>query len=251
MKRILVAEDDADIRETLKDLLSGEGYAVETAADGVAAVAAWKGAPEPFDLVVLDVMMPGKSGYDVCREMRAAGSRAAVLMLSAKSEEIDKVVGLELGADDYVTKPFGVRELLARVSAALRRAELSSEPKSDAAADFGFCGATASVRRYRIERGERHAPLTEIEMKLARLFAAHPGEVLARDRMLNEVWGVNYLGTTRTLDQHVANLRRKVVDVGGDASSIRTIHGVGYSLLGLPTSPCVVGIRKGRDAASS
>ena len=231
MKRILVAEDDADIRETLKDLLSGEGYAVETAADGVAAVAAWKGAPEPFDLVVLDVMMPGKSGYDVCREMRAAGSRAAVLMLSAKSEEIDKVVGLELGADDYVTKPFGVRELLARVSAALRRAELSSEPKSDAAADFGFCGATASVRRYRLERGERHAPL--------------------RDRMLNEVWGVNYLGTTRTLDQHVANLRRKVVDVGGDASSIRTIHGVGYSLLGLPTSPCVVGIRKGRDAASS
>ena len=228
MKRILVAEDDADIRETLKDLLSGEGYAVETASDGVAAVSAWKGASEPFDLVVLDVMMPGKSGYDVCREMRAAGSNVAVLMLSAKSEEIDKVIGLELGADDYVTKPFGVRELLARVAAALRRAGQSAAPKAQASADFEFCGTTASVRHYRLEKGSLSVPLTEIEMKLASLFAAHPGEVLARDRMLNEVWGVSYLGTTRTLDQHVANLRRKVGEVGGEASAVRTVHGVGY-----------------------
>ena len=235
MKRILVAEDDADIRETLRDLLSGEGYAVETAADGVAAIAAWKGAAEPFDLAILDVMMPGRSGYDVCREIRAAGSRAAVLMLSAKSEEIDKVIGLELGADDYVTTPFGVRELLARVSAALRGAELSATPRAASAADFAFCGATASVRRYRLERGGRSAALTEIEMKLARLFAAHPGEVLARDRVLNDVWGVNYLGTTRTLDQHVANLRRKVGEVGGDASALRTIHGVGYGYAEAPT----------------
>ena len=230
MKRILVAEDDADIRETLKDLLSGEGYAVETAADGAAALAAWKGAAEPFDLVVLDVMMPGKSGYDVCREIRAAGSRVAVLMLSAKSEEIDKVVGLELGADDYVTKPFGVRELLARVAAALRRAGGTrlSRP-SGAQADFEFCGATASVRHYRLEKGGKSAPLTEIEMKLAALFASHRGEVMSRDRILNDVWGVDYLGTTRTLDQHVANLRRKVGEVGGDASALRTVHGIGYS----------------------
>ena len=228
MKRILVAEDDADIRETLKDLLSGEGYAVETASDGGAGISAWKGASEPFDLVVLDVMMPGKSGYDVCREMRAAGSNVAVLMLSAKSEEIDKVIGLELGADDYVTKPFGVRELLARVAAALRRAGQSATPKAQAVADFEFCGATASARHYRLEKGRLSVPLTEIEMKLASLFAAHPGEVLARDRMLNEVWGVSYLGTTRTLDQHVANLRRKVGEVGGDSSAVRTVHGVGY-----------------------
>ena len=229
MKRILVAEDDADIRETLKDLLSGEGYAVETAADGVAAIAAWKGAAEPFDLVVLDVMMPRKSGYDVCREIRAAGSRVAVLMLSAKSEEIDKVVGLELGADDYVTKPFGVRELLARIAAALRRSGGVSAPASGAQADFAFCGATASVKHYRLEKGGRSAPLTEIEMKLASFLASHAGEVLSRDRILNEVWGVDYLGTTRTLDQHVANLRRKVGEVGGDAASVRTVHGIGYS----------------------
>ena len=227
MKRILVAEDDADIRETLKDLLSGEGYAVETAADGVAAIAAWKGAADPFDLVVLDVMMPGKSGYDVCREIRAAGSRVAVLMLSAKSEEIDKVVGLELGADDYVTKPFGVRELLARVSAALRRAGQTAVPAISS--DFAFCGATASVRHYRLEKGGKSAPLTEIEMKLAALFASHRGEVMSRDRILNDVWGVDYLGTTRTLDQHVANLRRKVGEVGGDAAAVRTVHGIGYS----------------------
>ena len=229
MKRVLVAEDDADIRETLKDLLSGEGYAVETAADGVAAIAEWKGAAEPFDLVVLDVMMPGKSGYDVCREIRAAGSRVAVLMLSAKSEEIDKVVGLELGADDYVTKPFGVRELLARVSAALRRAGQSVATASVISADFPFCGVTASVKHYRLEYDGKFAPLTEIEMKLASLFAAHPSEVLSRDRILNEVWGVDYLGTTRTLDQHVANLRRKVDEVGGDTTFVRTVPGIGYS----------------------
>ncbi len=193
-----------------------------------AALLAWKDASEPFDLLILDVMMPGKSGYDVCREIRAAGSRVAVLMLSAKSEEIDKVVGLELGADDYVTKPFGVRELLARVSAVLRRAEPPADAKVRESSDFDFCGATVSVSRYRLGKGEEGVRLTDIEMKLAVLFSAHPGEVLSRDRMLNEIWGVDYLGTTRTLDQHVANLRRKVGEAGGDPSAIRTVHGIGY-----------------------
>ena len=232
MKRILVAEDDANIRETLADLLSGEGYAVETAADGEAAVAAWRGASEPFDLILLDVMMPGKSGYDVCREIRASGSRVAVLMLSAKGEEIDKVIGLELGADDYVTKPFGVRELLARVAAAIRRSENSTAVAQTAAAadaDFPFCGVPASVKRYVLEGAGESVAVTELEMKLMKALYAHKGEVMSRDALLNLVWGANYYGTTRTLDQHLVNLRRKLERVGGDTSLIRTIHGVGYS----------------------
>ena len=232
MKRILVAEDDANIRETLADLLSGEGYAVETAADGEAAVAAWRGAAEPFDLILLDVMMPGKSGYDVCREIRASGSRVAVLMLSAKGEEIDKVIGLELGADDYVTKPFGVRELLARVAAAIRRSENSTAVAQTAAAadaEFPFCGVQASVKRYVLEGAGESVAVTEIEMKLMKALYAHKGEVMSRDALLNLVWGTNYYGTTRTLDQHLVNLRRKLERVGGDTSLIRTVHGVGYS----------------------
>ena len=233
MKRILVAEDDADIRETLKDLLSGEGYEVAAAPDGLAAIDAWKGAAEPFDLVVLDVMMPGKSGYDVCREIRAAGSRVAVLMLSAKSEEIDKVVGLELGADDYVTKPFGVREFLARVAAAIRRsgggAAGGAAGGGAGGADFAFCGVNASVRRYALEGAGGSVSVTEIEMKLMQALAARSGEVMSRDALLNIVWGANYYGTTRTLDQHLVNLRRKLERVGGDTSMIRTVHGVGYS----------------------
>lgn len=232
MKRILVAEDDANIRETLADLLSGEGYEVTTAADGEAAVAAWRGASEPFDLIMLDVMMPGKSGYDVCREIRTAGSRVAVLMLSAKGEEIDKVIGLELGADDYVTKPFGVRELLARVAAAIRRsvnpsAVAQTETATDA--DFPFCGANASVKRYVLEGAGKSVAVTELEMKLMKALSAHKGEVMSRDALLNLVWGANYYGTTRTLDQHLVNLRRKLERVGGNTSLIRTVHGVGYS----------------------
>jgi DNA-binding response OmpR family regulator len=229
MKRILVAEDDADIRDTVRDLLCGEGYEVKTAADGTAALAAWRGAEKPFDLVVLDVMMPGKSGYDVCREIRASEGRVAVLMLSAKGEEIDKVVGLELGADDYVTKPFGARELLARVAALLRRTGESEVPALAAGADFEFCGAMASVRRYTLEGRAGSAAVTELEMRLMRALAEHRGEVMSRDTLLDVVWGTSYYGTTRTLDQHLVNLRRKLERVGGDASAIRTVHGVGYS----------------------
>ena len=232
MKRILVAEDDANIRQALVDLLSGEGYDVVSAEDGEAAVRAWKRAAAPFDLLVLDVMMPKKSGYDVCREVRAAGSRVAILMLSAKSEEIDKVVGLELGADDYVTKPFGVRELLARVAAAIRRSAVTAEAGAQGPEDFAFAGASVSGKRYRIEGEKGEESVTETEMKLLRTLAAHPGEVLTRDALLNAVWGCDYFGTTRTLDQHVANVRKKLAAVGGSPEAIVTVHGVGYRLEG-------------------
>ena len=225
MKNVLIAEDDADIRAALKDLLTGEGYAVTAVADGERALSAWKGAEVPFDLLLLDVMMPGRSGYDVCREVRASGSRVDVLMLSAKGEEIDKVVGLELGADDYVTKPFGVRELLARIAAAIRR----SEPAVvDAGGTLPFAGATVSTRDYRLKGPGGDEQLTEMEMKLVRLFASHRNAVLTRNALLNDVWGVEYMGTTRTLDQHIANLRRKVAAAGGDPAALMTVHGTGY-----------------------
>ena len=225
MKRILVAEDDGDIRLMVCDLLKSEGYAVTAASDGAEALRLWKAAEAPFDLLLLDVMMPGMSGYDVCRAVRAEGCRAAVVMLSAKSEEIDKVVGLELGADDYITKPFGVHELLARIAAVLRRSAPSVVAESS---EDAFCGTVLSAKRYRLEKGEKCEPLTDIEMKLAQVFASHANTVLSRDSLLNAVWGVNYTGTTRTLDQHVANLRRKVERLGGDPSGLQTVHGIGY-----------------------
>ncbi len=238
--RILVAEDDPAIRQLLSDLLVGEGYDAVAAEDGEKAILAWEGAVRggsPFDLLLLDIMMPKASGYDVLKRVRRDDDRVAVLMLSAKSEEIDKVVGLELGADDYVTKPFGARELLARIAAVLRR---SPRPSANAGAsggksaadaparEFPFCGATISDRTYTVSGPSGEETLTDTEMRLCRFLAERPGEVLPRERLLDGVWGENYFGTTRTLDQHVANLRRKVERVGGNPGAIGTLHGVGY-----------------------
>lgn len=225
MKRILLAEDEAAIRLAVADLLRGEGYDVTAVGDGDAALSAWRTAERPFDILILDVMMPGRSGYDVCRTIRASGSRVAVLMLSAKSEEIDKVVGLELGADDYVTKPFGVRELLARVGAAIRRA---SPAGGGGGGEMAFAGTTVSMMDHRMTGRSGTEQLTELEMKLIRLFAAHPGETVTRARLLDAVWGVGYGGTTRTLDQHIANLRRKIAASGGVMASVSGVYGVGY-----------------------
>lgn len=230
MKRILIAEDEQDIRMVLTDLLRGEGYEVVATQDGEAALAAWRAASVPFDLLLLDVMMPEKSGYDVCREVRATGDSVAVLMLSAKSEEIDKVVGLELGADDYITKPFGVHELLARISAALRRVQRAS-PSETTDSNFIFCGVMVIASSYQMQGQDEkeRIQLTNQEMKLIQIFAAHPNVALSRNRLLSEVWGQDYMGTTRTLDQHVAHLRRKIEALGGDASALVTLHGIGYS----------------------
>jgi DNA-binding response OmpR family regulator len=219
MTTILVAEDDANIREGLLVLLDGEGYKTVGAKDGLDALRLWR-ETRP-GLVLLDVMMPGKSGYDVCREIRAAGSRVPVIMLTAKGEEIDKVLGLELGADDYVTKPFGVKELLARVAAVLRRAAPAASPTQSA---FPFGGSDVDAKRYVIATGETEFPLSDKELKLIETFRAHPGEALSRDRLLTDIWGVSYYGTTRTLDQHIAQLRKKLAV----PSSIETVHGIGY-----------------------
>jgi DNA-binding response OmpR family regulator len=226
--RILIAEDDADIRQGLVDLLESEGYAVVPAADGAQALKL--AAQEKVDLFVLDVMMPGRNGYDVCRELRRKDQRTPVLFLTAKGEEIDKVVGLELGADDYVTKPFGVHELLARVGALLRRAKRGAVEAG--CTTFGdtlrFGEAVVNRKTFSVRLRGQDAPLTPREMKLLEAFAERPGEALTRDQLLNVAWGIDYLGTTRTLDQHVAQLRKKIEADPEEPRVLLTVHGVGY-----------------------
>ena len=225
--KILIAEDDANIRLGLVATLESDGYAVTAASDGAQALKLFP--QEKFDLVVLDVMMPKASGYDVCRELRARGTRVPVLFLTAKGEEIDKVVGLKLGADDYVTKPFGVHELLARVEALLRRGrEATPRAAPELPPEFRIGVATIDRRKFSVTVAGESTALTARELKLAEVFAARPGEVLTRDALLNAVWGVDYFGTTRTLDQHVAQLRKKIEAVPGAPSAIATVHGVGY-----------------------
>lgn len=227
-KRILVVEDDKHIRGGLADALQDEGYEVETAADGKAALAAFT--RRRPDLMLLDLMMPEMSGYDVCRAVRRQDARTAIIMLTAKGEEIDKVVGLELGADDYVTKPFGVRELLARVAAALRRsgAPAVAAPPPAVPDEFDFGAARVNRRTYVATCGGRAHDLTARELKLLDQFVARPREVLSREELLNRVWGVTYYGTTRTLDQHIAQLRKKVEQDPESPQAIQTVHGVGY-----------------------
>ena len=225
--KILIAEDDANIRLGLVATFESEGYGVTAASDGAQALRLF--AQEKFDLVVLDIMMPKASGYDVCRELRTRGEHVPVLFLTAKGEEIDKVVGLKLGADDYVTKPFGVHELLARVEALLRRARSSARvAPPELAPVFQLGTATIDRRKFTATLAGRSVALTMRELKLAEVFAGKPGEVLTRDALLNAVWGVDYFGTTRTLDQHVAQLRKKIEASPEAPSPITTVHGVGY-----------------------
>ena len=230
--KILIAEDDADIRLGLIATLESEGHDVTAAADGAQAVKLF--GTSKFDLVVLDVMMPKLSGYDVCRELRAQGADVPVLFLTAKGEEIDKVVGLKMGGDDYVTKPFGVHELLARVEALVRRYRRSTgSPKeqSDAIPAVLRLGSAQIDRDQFVGmRAGRSFPITPREMKLIEFMAARPGAVLTRDELLNGAWGVDYYGTTRTLDQHIAQLRKKIEVRPDHPEVIVTVHGVGYRL---------------------
>lgn len=225
--RVLIAEDDANLRQGLIDLLEGEGYAVEAAADGRQALEAFR--RQPPDLVLLDVMMPELSGYDVCRQIRKNDNRTPIIMLTAKGEEIDKVVGLELGADDYVTKPFGLHELRARIAALLRRSR-AQQPEAAASLPQQFAIGLALIDRktYQVSNGPHTHSLTSRELKLLEIFHSRPHEVLSRNDLLNAAWGVDYFGTTRTLDQHIAQLRKKIEPDPASPQFLLTVHGVGY-----------------------
>jgi DNA-binding response OmpR family regulator len=226
---ILVAEDDDNIRTGLVDTLESEGYRVTPAVDGKEAIDLFT--PEDFDLILLDIMMPEKSGYDVCRAVRAASEDIPVIMLTAKGEEIDKVIGLQLGADDYITKPFGVHELLARISAVLRRSQRKPKDSGEKISGpdrFTFGIAEIDTRQYKVRTGEKTHDISARELQLLRYFYSHPNEVLSRDRILNAVWGIEYGGTTRTLDQHVAQLRKKIELDPAHPRFLTTVYGVGY-----------------------
>jgi len=222
--RILVAEDDAAILTGLVDLLEGEGFLVDRALDGVEALRQWEEIRP--DLILLDVMMPEKNGFDVCREIRKRDSATPVIMLTAKGEEIDKVVGLELGADDYVVKPFGANELLARIRAVLRRGRGKGLSRDDRPIEFG--DVRVDPRTLKGRRGTKDFEVSPREMALLRLFASREGDALDRFTILDEVWGVKYEGTTRTLDQHIACLRKKIEEDPAHPCHITTVHGVGY-----------------------
>ncbi len=223
---ILVVEDDAAILSGIVDLLCGEGFNVSSARDGAKAMRLYR--EKKPDLILLDIMIPEKSGYEVCKEIRREDPQTPILMLTAKGEEVDKVVGLEIGADDYIVKPFSVGELLARIRAALRRANTKRGARKwdDRPLKFGNVRIDPSTLKGR--KGKQEFPVTLREVQLLQFFLEHEGEALDRSLILDEVWGIKYEGTTRTLDQYVARLRQKVEHDPTAPRHILTIHGLGY-----------------------
>jgi DNA-binding response OmpR family regulator len=225
MSVILVIEDDPAILRGLADNLRFESYEVLTAGDGETGYRLIT--ERKPDLVLLDLMLPRMSGYELCRKVRAEGVAAPILMLTARGEEADRVLGLDLGADDYVTKPFSVRELLARVRALLRRAQ----PPKTLPDELRFDEVVIDFRRYEARRQGRPLEMTRKEFQILRLLAARAGEVVTRDELLNEVWGYENYPSTRTVDNHIAGLRAKIECDPSQPQHLRTVHGVGYKFV--------------------
>ncbi len=228
--KALVAEDDLYTRQALLAILEDDGWTVTGAADGTEAVAAF--AAGIFDLVCLDVMMPGRSGYDVCRAIRKTNQNVPVLFISAKSEEIDKVLGLELGADDFVVKPFGVREVLARVHALVRRSTLTETAKcetgQDRESEFFFGPWRVLPTELRAWNSGIRVDLVPRELAMLRLLADKMGQVVSRGQFFRECWELDQPPLSRTLDQHIAGLRKKIEKDHSCPQLIRTVQGVGY-----------------------
>jgi DNA-binding response OmpR family regulator len=226
--KILIVEDDANISLGLETILQGEGFEVAVCTRGDKALDA-VGRQHP-SLIILDVMLPGANGFEVCKKIRAKKIPAPILMLTAKGQELDKVIGLDSGADDYVTKPFGVRELVARIHALLRRTENGNGHSTNGHGTFHIGANEIDPKTLMLKRGRTTEELTARELKILQLMQAHPGEVFSRDRLLSEVWGYNYFGTTRTLDQCIVQLRKKLGDSGVEPKHLLTVHGVGYKM---------------------
>jgi two-component system alkaline phosphatase synthesis response regulator PhoP len=226
MKRVLLVEDEPGLVMTLTDRLTREGYAVEASPDGESGLE--RASAEAFDLVILDVMLPRLGGFDVIRELRKRGIETPVIMLTARGQVVDKVVGLKLGADDYVTKPFEMVELLARIEAKLRRAPDTLHP----AEGHQFGEIRMDFRRAEITKAGEILELSAREFQLLRYFIEHRGATLSREELLNEVWGYNSMPSTRTVDVHVAWLRQKIEPNPRHPQFILTVHGMGYKFAG-------------------
>jgi two-component system alkaline phosphatase synthesis response regulator PhoP len=223
--KLLLVEDEPGLVMTLTDRLAAEGYDVE--AVGNAPLALERASTSAHDLILLDVMLPGGNGFDVCRTLRQRGVRAPILMLTARSQVVDRVVGLKLGADDYLVKPFDMAELLARIEALLRRA-----PSHAASRDgFSFGDVRIDFRRAEVVKAGLRVELSAREFKLLRYFVEHVGATLSRDELLNEVWGYHAMPSTRTVDVHVAWLRQKLESNPRHPEHLLTVHGLGYKFV--------------------
>jgi DNA-binding response OmpR family regulator len=227
MSRILIIEDDRAILRGLADNLEYESHEVLSATDGAQGYDMIR--EQKPDLVILDLMLPKMSGYEICRKVRTEGNTTPILMLTARGEEMDRVAGLDLGADDYVTKPFSVPELLARIRALLRRAQAShSGPLPDV---LRFADVAIDFKSFEARKGDQKLKLSRKEFGVLRLLAARMGEVVTRDELLNEVWGYDQYPTTRTVDNHIASLRAKLEDDPAEPRHLVTMHGIGYKLV--------------------
>lgn len=222
---ILIVEDEADLADLLRINLCGLGYGCEVVADG--ALALQKALGREYALIVLDLMLPGLGGLEVCRRLRASGRPTPILMLTSKAEEVDKIVGLELGADDYVTKPFSIRELVARVKALLRRVDMDQgEEEPEEEITFGELRLEPFKRKACL--GGEPVELTAKEFDLLTLFARHPGRVFSRKELLDKVWGYQYAGYSHTVNSHINRLRSKIEPNPASPHYVRTVWGVGY-----------------------
>jgi DNA-binding response OmpR family regulator len=222
-QRILVIEDDASIAGGLRDALAAEGFEVEIAADGRRG---WDAARTgDVALIVLDIMLPGMSGLEIAKKLRDAGRTTPIIMLTARGEENDRILGIELGADDYVTKPFSVRELLVRVKAVLRRSGGRTQSKP---ASYAFGDIVVDFKRQSVTKDGRDVELSAREFRILAYLIEHAGEMLSREQLLNDVWGYDVYPTTRTVDNHIARLRKKIEDEPEEPRWIRTMRGAGY-----------------------
>jgi two-component system alkaline phosphatase synthesis response regulator PhoP len=225
-RRILLVEDEPSLVLTLTDRLVSEGYRVETASDGEEALA--RAEAGAFDLILLDVMLPRKNGFDVCRDLRQRGVDVPVLMLTARTQVVDRVVGLKLGADDYLTKPFEMIELLARIEALLRRGRTPLATPTEA---YAFGRVQVDFRRAEVRRDEQLLSLSALELRLLRHFIENRGLVLSREELLDRVWGYDATAVTRTVDVHVASLRQKIEPNPSRPQHIVTVHRLGYKFV--------------------